>query len=472
MKTNLFSTFCKGQMLRAIACSLLLCLSASSLRAQWQAYPPVLADTVGCFDLRIAQGNDSVAWAVAMKYDVDTMQYAWVATDSLFFVKTADGGTTWSGGKIPMGLTPYAANICPISADEAWATGVDADFISYIMHTTDGGVSWQRQFETGFAEGSSYINLVHFWDAQHGVAMGDPAVSANDTTPFFEIYTTSDGGQNWTRTGSNNIPAALPDEYGYGGNYFVSGETIWFSTFNFNTFTWARAFRSTDRGLSWTASEALAGDLSFADSLHGVGSEYGDPSYLLRYTADGGTTWTDLPPMEPGLISSLVLIPESYYLLAVVRNNNLSGPFRTLISTDLGTSWTEIGTDELAGNAKFSSPSLGYAGEWQPSDHPTRMYKYAGNPLTGLFSGKTLQAQLVVAPNPTADRLSVFIDTDQPANYTLLLNDAAGRLITRQHLDKAALGQTEFDLSTLPAGVYTLTVSSEKGYATKRVVKR
>ncbi|MEZ4776190.1 MAG: T9SS type A sorting domain-containing protein [Bacteroidia bacterium] len=459
--------------IRYVAAGLLLiCLSTANLRAQWQAFTPVLSDTIGISDLRIAQDNDSVAWAVAMKYDVDSTQYGWVPIDSLFFVKTADAGATWSGGKIPLGIEPYASNICPISADEAWVTGIDADYFSYIMHTTDGGLSWQRQFETGFAEGSSYINLVHFWDAQHGVAMGDPAVSANDTIPFFEIYTTSDGGQNWTRTGSNNIPAVLPDEYGFSGNYFVSGETIWFSTFNFNSFTWVRAFRSTDRGLSWTASDALAGDLSFADSLHGVGSEYGEPSYLLRYTADGGTTWTDLPEMEPGLISSLVLIPESYYILAVVRTNNITGPFRTIISTDLGTSWTEIGTSELAGNAKFRSPRLGYAGEWQPSDHATRMYKYAGSPLTGLFSGKTLQAQVIVAPNPTADILSVFIDADQPADYTLLLNDAAGRLITRLHLDKAAQGSTQLDLRTLPAGIYTLTVSSEKGYATKRVVKQ
>ena len=45
------------------------CLFAPDLAAQWQAYTPALPDTAGTFDLRIADGNDQVAWGISMKYD-------------------------------------------------------------------------------------------------------------------------------------------------------------------------------------------------------------------------------------------------------------------------------------------------------------------------------------------------------------------------------------------------------------------
>ncbi|HRI61977.1 MAG TPA: T9SS type A sorting domain-containing protein [Saprospiraceae bacterium] len=452
---------------------LLFCLSVSNLRAQWQSYTPALPDTVGTYDLRIAHGNNQVAWAVAMKYDVTPTTYAWVPMDSLIFAKTSDGGNTWTGGTIPMGTEPYANNISPISADTAWASGVDFNYISYIMHTVDGGQTWQRQLENGFASATSYIDCVHFWDAQNGIAIGDPAVSDNDTVPFFEIYTTSNGGQNWTRIGSDKIPATLPNEYGYAGDYFVVGDNVWFTTFNYSTYFWMRVFHSADRGATWTASNAQAGFVYFADELHGVARANANPNQALRYTDDGGATWTSLPPVQGTSISSLVIIPQSNYLLTVQRNNNVDGPFRTMLSTDLGQTWTEIGTGtEHAGNAKFSSPSVGYAGEWQPADHLTRMYKYVGNPLTGLFSGLTLDAEVSTSPNPTTDQLNVQIKTAEPAEFVLLLNDLQGRLIDRKTIEKTALGNAQFDVNGLPAGVYSLTVSSSKGYLTKKVVKQ
>lgn len=473
MKSDLYNTNQMAHALRRATLLFFFCVSNISLFAQWQAYTPTLSDTVGIYDLRMAHGNDQVAWGIAMKYEVATDGYEWVAMDSLVFTKTSDGGETWTGGTIPMGEEPYASNICPINADTAWATGVDIDYVSYIMRTGDGGQTWQRQFEDGFSTASSYINFVHFWDAQNGIAIGDPAESDNDPEPFFEIYKTSDGGQNWTRVGSDQIPAMLPDEFGFGGNYCTFGDHIWFSTFDFVTYNWLRIFHSTDRGATWTASDAQVSAPSFADTLHGVGRAYAGPDYTLRYTVDGGETWTDLPTSPAGLISSFVIIPQSHYFLVVSRTSNTAGPFRTMISTDLGQSWMEIGDGSaLACNAIFSSPTTGYAGEWQPADHSTQMFRYAGDPLTGLFSGVELEAAVNLFPNPTSDQLHIQITTTVPAEFVLLLNDAQGRLVARQRLDKTAKGDTQFDLSKLPAGVYSLTVSSEKGYLARKIVKQ
>lgn len=455
------------------AMALLILLFTLPASAQWQASSPALTDTVGIYDLRVANGNDQVAWGIAMKYEVATDGYQWVAMDSLVFTKTSDGGETWTGGTIPMGGEPYASNICPINADTAWATGIDVDLVSYIMRTGDGGQTWYGQFEDGFSTATSYINFIHFWDAQNGIAMGDPAESDNDPEPFFEIYTTSDGGQNWVRVESDQVPAALPDEYGYGGEYEVVGDHIWFNTFNFSTGAWMRIFKSDDRGATWVASAlGESGRLSFADELHGVYRAYTNPGFAIAYTEDGGVTWDNLPSINASL-RALEIIPQSYYLIALMVNDNISGPFRTMISTDLGESWVEIGDGSAyAAEMTFSSPTNGYAGEWQPVNHATQMYKYAGDPLTGLFSGVALEAKINLSPNPTADQVQIQIVTAEPVEFMLLLNDTQGRLVGKQRLDKIAGGTTQFDLSKLPAGVYSLTVSSGKGYLTQKIVKQ
>lgn len=463
----------------AIAAFTLFC-SISSLHAQWKAYTPALSDVVGAFDLRIAQDSSQVAWCIAMKYDVTPTTYTWVATDSLFFTKTADGGNTWSAGTIPMGVEPYASNICPISSTTAWASGLDVDFVSYILRTDDGGATWKRQLEDGFAGASSYVNFVHFWDDKNGVAMGDPEVSDTDpsTDPFYEIYTTTDGGLNWSRVPSANIPPPVADEYGSSGNYQVRGDYVWFGTIDIASGAGKRLFRSKDRGYTWellSAANDRINLFSFADTLNGLGAKRISATQAqLVFTADGGDTWTDLPKFlssEPA--TSYVLIPKSNYIMVTRRPNNVAGPFRTTLSKDLGKTWMELstGTGENAAVLKFDSPTLGYGGEWQPTGHATRMYKYAGSPLTGLLSGLALDARITLSPNPTVDQVNVEIEVAEPAEFVLLLHDAQGRLMEQQTIGKTAVGNVRFDLSHLPTGNYTLTVSGERGYLTRVVAK-
>ena len=464
---------------RQLKCAIFILLFASpgvGLKAQWQPYAPVFADTLGVFDLRIAQENNQVAWGVAMKYSVTANSYTWQPSETLSFAKTADGGETWSGGVIPMGPEPYASNICPISADIAWASGLDLDYVSYVLNTTDGGVNWTRQLEDGFAGASAYINFVHFWDSQHGVAVGDPDVTATDPVPFFEIYTTSDGGLNWTRVPSADIPPPIANEFGSSGVYEVRGDHIWFGTIDINTGVGKRLFRSKDRGHLWevlSAADDQINIFSFSDTMHGLGAKRISPTTAkLTYTTDAGDTWTDLPLYNSSeSATSYVLIPGSNYILTTRRANNLTGPFRTLLSKDLGETWIELGTTENAAVLKFSSPTIGYAGEWQPADHPTRMYKYAGSPLVGLFSGLELDARVTLGPNPAADFLNVEIAVAEPTQMLLLLHDAQGRLLDQKNLEKTAHGHVRFDLGNVPNGVYTLTVSTDKGHLTRSVSK-
>ncbi|MCB9297285.1 MAG: T9SS type A sorting domain-containing protein [Lewinellaceae bacterium] len=454
----------------------LLCLFSNQIQAQaWQAYEPALPEPVGVYDLRIAEGDENVAAAVAMKYAVTANNYDWQPMDQLIFVKTSDGGNTWQSGAIPMGVEPYASNICPVNNDLLWASGLDIDFASWVVRTTDGGQSWERFLEDGFFRATSYVNFVHFWDEQNGIAVGDPAPSPTDPTPFYEIYTTSNGGQNWTRVPSANIPPQQLSEFGVAGRYFVVGDTVWFSTINSANFKGLRLFRSADRGLHWTASASPAVEwFSFADGLYGIGAEHVNSNAVnLRLTTDGGDSWTDLPPLQMGRISSLAMVPGSRYILATMRTSNIAPPFKTILSTDLGQSWQEIGDgSELACNAQFASPTVGYAGEWQPANHPTRMYKYADNPLSGLLSGKPLDAEVAVSPNPASDFAWVEVKTAQPFDFLLLLSDTQGRLLKLQVFPKTDSFSASLDLQALPSGLYTLTVSTREGAVVRKVLKQ
>ena len=77
--------------------------------------------------------------------------------------------------------TRFAANgVDVVSATEAWAVAY-----TDILHTTDGGVTWENQPRPGFQN----LYAVDFFDNQHGIAMGN-------TTLY-----TRDGGATWTRGG-------------------------------------------------------------------------------------------------------------------------------------------------------------------------------------------------------------------------------------------------------------------------------
>ena len=75
-----------------------------------------------------------------------------------------------------------------------WAVGS-----GLIVHTTDGGATWQRQFS-----GPVQFEGVDFVDALHGWAPTDENQLFATGTGATEIVRTTDGGASWTvqyRTG-------------------------------------------------------------------------------------------------------------------------------------------------------------------------------------------------------------------------------------------------------------------------------
>ena len=150
-----------------------------------------------------------------------------------------------------------------ISATEGWAVGG----FGLILHTTDGGLTWEHQTSGTFQA----LRTVFFTDALNG------SVSGN-----IELYTT-DGGRTWHH--ANRI--------------FPSVGTVYSMTFadqnrGFATGNGARAvMKTTDGGRNWFTQQLpiVIGLVKFFDSLNGIAS--GAEGVLT--TSDGGQTWTRRP---------------------------------------------------------------------------------------------------------------------------------------------------------------------------------
>jgi photosystem II stability/assembly factor-like uncharacterized protein len=160
--------------------------------------------------------------------------------------------------------------------NEGWAVG---DW-GLIVHTTDGGQSWDRQ-ESGVG---NWLGGVQFVDADTGWAIGSAGT----------ILHTADGGLTW---GIQNSPVAV-DLHGLS---FVDGQRGWIGLPD-------GVLRTTDGGANWVkvgsgiSDQVL--DIQFLDENNGVLiSNSGSPSggHILR-TTDGGITWIPTACSRPGSI--------------------------------------------------------------------------------------------------------------------------------------------------------------------------
>ncbi len=203
---------------------------------------------------------------------------------------TTNGGTLWTPLTVGGASGTSIANICAISATEAWTCHYSASWFTSnqgVWHTTDGGVTWTHQTSAEFSNIlSSFPNCVWFWNASNGYCAGDPV------NGHFEIYTTTNGGNSWTVVPVSNIPNALSGEMGVVGYQSIVGNTVWFGTNK------SRIFKSTDRGLNWTVATCTPIYSTyikpcFKNETYGLIVNKGQyQTGALAMTNDGGWTFT------------------------------------------------------------------------------------------------------------------------------------------------------------------------------------
>jgi photosystem II stability/assembly factor-like uncharacterized protein len=208
---------------------------------------------------------------------------------------TKDGGKSWSVNQDSFEVN--FRDLSFVTENKGWATGHKTYIdhaVSLIIHTTDGGNSWEKQLELKSTSqfGAKLFTAVKFQNDSTGWAFaGDYADSFSETY----IYKTSDGGKLWINVG---IVQATPLI-----NLQIAGkDTLWGSGLKFVT--------SSDGGYNWNYYENVIGDASIISPINGLTgwvyfSNIFTNARLILYTKDAGKTWAEELRLQDDFISAM-----------------------------------------------------------------------------------------------------------------------------------------------------------------------
>lgn len=270
---------------------------------------------------------------------------AWASGTHGTYLRTVDGGVTWTPAQIPDATALDFRAVVAFSADEAFLMSAGPGNQSRIYHTSDGGQHWQLQFSNTNPRG--FFDSMAFWDAKHGIVLGDPIPDESGKLKFELLLT--DDGQTWQPIPSAQLPEAEQGEGAFAASNSciailhspsaasdtqkdpasapaVPDPNLWFASGG----DVARVFHSADRGQTWQVfhtpilhgpDSAGVFSIAFRDSQHGVisGGDYKHPrddGPNLAFTHDGGQTWT-LSDIHPQAYFSAVAYDHQVNLAAI-----------------------------------------------------------------------------------------------------------------------------------------------------------
>lgn len=431
---------------------LLFCFSA--VQAQWSMHAPGVPITNKVHGVSIV--NQNITWAY---------------TDTTI-IRTINGGLSWATtssatNRVPN--QPFFYRVYSLHAVDALTAYIltvryagHGNYIRFYK-TTDGGVTWTRQASAYPNEArigtTSLADFIHFFDPQNGLIFGDK------DSGYFEIYTTTDGGQNWNRIPAANLPAPTNYDFSTPGHvYEVIGDTIWVGIGN------ARILRSVDKGYHWTVAStgiptssyygSVVKGIAFSNARNGLisYSENANDNPVLKRTTDGGLTWITVNYSGPLGQHDLAAIPgiSGGYISAGGGSNRLGSSF----TYDSGNTWTSLETTLKHYDIEFINNTTG----WTTSDGV--LYKYSAGALN-TPKERSDRSEFTIAPNPSSGFFRISAAAREP--YSVEVYNAAGGKI----LAKIArpLGSTSLDLSSYPKGIYLLKINSGKEQLTYKLVR-
>ncbi|MFK8039221.1 MAG: YCF48-related protein [Crocinitomicaceae bacterium] len=363
------------------------------------------------------------------------------------YIRSVDGGVTWTSGDIDTLSTFACIKIRALSDSIAFASTLTwpLEDSSRIYRTEDGGTTWQ--FIPSAVNGLNETCIdFHFFDQNNGMTYG-----AKINGPM-TIYTTNNGGVNWTSVPANNLPTALTNEgmliTGGNGTHGAAGSELWFGT------TKGRIFHTNDNGYTWNATilDTLATihGVAFKDNLNGVAiSSYTALANNLTsnrtwITSDGGVTWTE----QTGIINSpkfgmLQYLPgsENTYISTYAG----PGPLGTLITQDGGLTWNVLDNKIIYG-ADFISEFEGWGGGRMVANDKG-LYKWTG---TELSVQDYRNNELITSP--TLASTHITLNTDNMNIESVMVYNMNGQGM------KLPMDGNTIDISRLGTGTYLVVL--------------
>lgn len=381
----------------------------------------------------------------------------WAAGDSGIIIHTSDGGVSWETQYYNDSLS--IVNLCFLNDQYGFASAASSlyePFGSFLLKTTNGGINWSAEY---LRLGELYVNYIYFLDSLNAFAAGYPT--------FF--MRTSDGGENWRPvTRDSSIYAGYPpykikfydENYGYacGGVRDVTG-VIW---------------RTTDGGFSWDTvvdTSSAPPEPLFAiqifDSLN-VLVMGGDPEYgasTLR-TSDAGNFWQ---------YDTLGILwyPVEVGFRTMSEGWAPMGPkLGFLFTSDSGENWSLLPTPDSAyvTNISFPDSSHGYAVGINGT-----ILKYTYQKPNKVITDPTETGSFYLAqnyPNPFNPITSISYRVSSADVISIKVYDILGREVASLVNEYKPEGSytVEFDGNNVPSGVYLYRLQTGAYSAVRKMI--
>ena len=253
----------------------------------------------------------------ATLYDVEftTDLVGWAVGGAGTFMRTTDGGATWTPRTLPVPTATFfdLVEICFAAPSTGWVLSDEGN----VYRTTDAGKTWSEDWSGvgGWTWG------LDFADADAGWIVGAVGV----------IVRSTDGGAAWVPQ-TSGVTTDLHDVFA------LSAQIAW------AVGDAGAVLTTTDAGVTWTpqvsgTSEDLRA-VFFLDALTGWAAGYGDT--VLR-TVDGGVTWTpDTTGNEYHRNQDIVFTSATHGFVASSYSDGWTDDGMVLETADGGDTWTPV----------------------------------------------------------------------------------------------------------------------------------
>ena len=268
----------------------------------------------------------------------------WASGAKATVVRSVDAGTSWQSCG-PQGFAQLEFRSI-VAVDDQTATIASAGTPAVILHTLDGGRTWNESFR--HPSSTAFIDGLRFWDRERGIAFSDPVDGR------ILIMTTADAGLTWQSVAPENIPLATENEGGFAASNSAlcvgNGGRAWIGTGGTKSLT-SRIYVTSDYGKSWSVrpcplnSDATAGVFSIAlhaelKLLVAVGGDYrpdATSTTTAAFSRDSGQDW-QLAVQPPAAFVSAVSLASTDRRTKILI---ATGPTSSFMSTD-GDNWKQF----------------------------------------------------------------------------------------------------------------------------------
>jgi|GEM_PF-1986871 len=430
-----------------------LLLSLNLVQAQWISQWHGFIASRGVNHIQAISAD--VAWATV--YDGGNL-----AMPVNEYTRTLDGGENWIPGIVSNANGLQSGGIFALNTDTAWILMQNpADTGGFIFRTNDGGQNWIRQDSAVFHKKPQFV---HFWNDSLGVCVGDPYNGK------FEIFTTTDGGLDWTQVAANQMPVSQSDEYTLPASFCVQGDTLWFGG---NTH--GKIFTSQDNGKHWSFIPSPLNAMKkviFYDSIRGLVGSVGvdGQSWDLYETLDRGMHWTAISTFGTVNTADIDMVPGT-------ARTFVSVGFRMSFSSDGGYSWITFGqpspvTSPYFNCVSFADPSTGWAGginSFSPSSGG--IYRYAG-PALAIDNVDSPLLSFGVFPNPASNSVSITTKGLGHSMATVQLYNMMGQVLKTFSFVPEEGNVRQLDLQGCASGLYLLRLVQAQVVLQKELIVR